>query len=150
MKRSDRISDYILAALTAGGGVAEMQRGAIAREFGCVPSQITYVLETRFTPENGYQIETRRGGGGYIRIIRIRDDPQEQLAEFIASVPHSLTEAEILHLLARLQTFSLLSAREAQILAACCSDSLISALPQPYRDRHRARTFINALHRLTV
>ena len=87
MKRSDRISDYILAALSAGGGIAEMQRGAIAREFGCVPSQITYVLETRFTPENGYLIETRRGGGGYIRIIRKRDDPQQQLAD-LCSVTH--------------------------------------------------------------
>ena len=150
MKRSDRISEYILAALAAGGGVTELQRGAIAREFGCVPSQITYVLETRFTPENGYRIETRRGGGGYIRIIHLRDDPQQQLAEFLNTLPPSLTEAEIFHLLKQLETFSLLSAREVRLLAACCCDDLIHTLPQPYRDRHRAKTFVMALHRLTV
>ena len=150
MKRSDRISDYILAALSAGGGIAEMQRGAMAREFGCVPSQITYVLETRFTPENGYQIETRRGGGGYIRIIRVRDDPEQQLAEFIASLPGALSEPDVLHLLERLMTFSLITEREARLLSACCSDVLLEPIPQPHRDRHRARTFANALHRLTV
>ena len=150
MKRSDRISDYILAALSAGGGIAEMQRGAIAREFGCVPSQITYVLETRFTPENGYLIETRRGGGGYIRILRVRDDPQQQLADFAASLPDRLTEPEVLRLLERLETFELRSARECRLLAACCADDLLEPLPQPYRDRHRAQTFASALHRLTV
>lgn len=150
MKRSDRISDYILAALSAGGGIAEMQRGAIAREFGCVPSQITYVLETRFTPENGYLIETRRGGGGYIRILRVRDDPQQQLADFTASLPDRLTEHDVLRLLERLETFELLSARECRLLAACCADDLLEPLPQPYRDRHRAQTFASALHRLTV
>ena len=150
MKRSDRISDYILAALSAGGGIAEMQRGAIAREFGCVPSQITYVLETRFTLENGYLIETRRGGGGYIRIIRVRDDPQQQLADFIGSLPNALSEPEVLRLLERLVTFSLLNEREAKLLAACCSDVLLEPINQPYRDRHRARTFATALHRLTV
>jgi transcriptional regulator CtsR len=150
MKRSDRISDYILAALSAGGGIAEMQRGAIAREFGCVPSQITYVLETRFTPENGYLIETRRGGGGYIRIIRKRDDPQQQLADFLHALPAALSEPEVLRLLERLITFSLLSEREARLLAACCSDALLEPINQPYRDRHRARTFATALHRLTV
>lgn len=150
MKRSDRISDYILAALSAGGGIAEMQRGAMAREFGCVPSQITYVLETRFTPENGYQIETRRGGGGYIRIIRVRDDPEQQLAEFIASLPGALSEPDVLHLLERLETFSLITEREARLLSACCSDALLEPIPQPHRDRHRARTFASVLHRLTV
>lgn len=150
MKRSDRISDYILAALSAGGGIAEMQRGAMAREFGCVPSQITYVLETRFTPENGYLIETRRGGGGYIRIIRVRDDPQQQLADFISSLPNALSEHDVLRLLERLVTFTLLNEREAKLLAACCSDALLEPIHQPYRDRHRARTFVTALHRLTV
>ena len=53
----------------------EVQRNELAQYFRCAPSQITYVLSTRFTPDHGYVIESRRGGGGYIRIVRLREEP---------------------------------------------------------------------------
>ena len=53
MKMSDTIADFILDCLSSGGGVAELQRRGLAERFSCVPSQINYVIETRFTPENG-------------------------------------------------------------------------------------------------
>ena len=64
MKMSDTIAAFILECLSDGGGVAELQRRGLAERFSCVPSQINYVIETRFTPENGYLVESRRGGGG--------------------------------------------------------------------------------------
>ena len=71
MKMSDVIADFIGEMLSNGGGVAELQRKSLADRFSCVPSQINYVIETRFTPENGYLVESQRGGGGFIRIIRL-------------------------------------------------------------------------------
>ena len=70
---SDAIAAYILGVMErTGNGTAELQRNTLAEELGCVPSQISYVLTSRFTPEKGYIVESRRGGGGYIRVQRVR------------------------------------------------------------------------------
>ena len=73
---TDMIAGFIQEALDDAGGVLEMQRGDLAQRFGCVPSQINYVMSTRFSPEHGYIVESRRGGGGYIRITRVHVDRQ--------------------------------------------------------------------------
>ena len=86
MKMSDVIADFIGEMLSNGGGVAELQRKSLADRFSCVPSQINYVIETRFTPENGYLVESQRGGGGFIRIIRLLDDLNETLLYSIQSL----------------------------------------------------------------
>lgn len=69
---SDNVAEYILELLQKDNGTAEIQRNELAGIIGCVPSQINYVLTSRFTPEQGYIVESRRGGGGYIRITRMR------------------------------------------------------------------------------
>ena len=94
MKMSDTIADFILDCLSSGGGVAELQRRGLAERFSCVPSQINYVIETRFTPENGYLVESRRGGGGYIRIVRVQDDKERMLLEAARSIGGRLTQNE--------------------------------------------------------
>lgn len=69
---SDSIERYLKGRLSrAVEGVIEIRRSEVAEQFDCVPSQINYVLETRFTPQRGYYVESRRGGGGYIRIMRL-------------------------------------------------------------------------------
>ena len=68
---SDIIAGFIDEILSDAGGIAELQRAELASRFNCVPSQINYVISTRFSPEHGYIVESRRGGGGYIRIKRI-------------------------------------------------------------------------------
>ena len=141
MKRSDRISDYILAALSAGGGIAEMQRGAIAREFGCVPSQITYVLETRFTPENGYLIETRRGGGGYIRIARIKYDKGTMLMHVVNTVGNSIDEATCRAHIYNLNYQNIISADTSRLILSAVSDKCYRELEPQVRDRVRAAIF---------
>ena len=67
---ADSIAKLIEEMLESGGGQLELKRNEMANQLGCVPSQISYVITSRFTPERGYIIESRRGGGGCIRIIR--------------------------------------------------------------------------------
>ena len=70
---SDLIASFLLEGLEeAENGVLEVQRSDLAQRFNCVPSQINYVMSTRFSPEHGYIVESRRGGNGYIRITRVR------------------------------------------------------------------------------
>ena len=72
--------------------MAEVQRKSLADRFSCVPSQINYVIETRFTPEHGYLVESQRGGGGYIRIVRLLDDKQRTLLEAARGIGGRLTQ----------------------------------------------------------
>lgn len=74
---SDLIAGFIQDALDEANGVLELQRSDLAQRFGCVPSQINYVMSTRFSPEHGYIVESRRGGGGYIRIRRVPNGPTD-------------------------------------------------------------------------
>ena len=87
MKMSDLITARILQLLNdSGTNVAEIQRNELASVIGCVPSQINYVLSSRFTPEHGYIIESRRGGGGYIRITRVSLDRASALMHIVNSI----------------------------------------------------------------
>ena len=71
MGLSDRIEAFINELMRDDENFAEFGRNELADIFGCVPSQINYVISTRFNPQKGYAVESRRGGGGYIRITRI-------------------------------------------------------------------------------
>ena len=71
MRMSDIVAQYISEILEQSGGNAEIQRNELAQTLGCVPSQINYVITSRFTPEQGYLVESRRGGGGYLSLIHI-------------------------------------------------------------------------------
>ena len=73
---SDIIAGFIDEVLSDAGGTAELRRAELATRFNCVPSQINYVISTRFSPEHGYIVESRRGGGGYIRIKRVAVDAE--------------------------------------------------------------------------
>ncbi len=73
MSMSNEIAKMILEMLS-DDGETEIQRNEMAQALGCVPSQINYVISSRFTPEQGYIVESRRGGGGYIRITRTKYD----------------------------------------------------------------------------
>ena len=80
---SDIIAGFIQQELDQAGGALELQRADLAQRFNCVPSQINYVMSTRFSPEHGYIVESRRGGGGYIRITRVQVDRQTLLMQVI-------------------------------------------------------------------
>ena len=113
MKMSDLIAECIAEMLSDGGGVAELSRKTLADRFSCVPSQINYVIETRFSPENGYLVESRRGGGGFIRIVRVMDDKQRMLLEAGRAVGGRLGQTDAARLTRSLVSAGLLTPREA-------------------------------------
>ena len=90
---SDLIASFLQDSLdTAEDGVLEVQRSELAQRFNCVPSQINYVMSTRFSPERGYIVESRRGGNGYIRITRVQVDRQTLMMHVINSLGSSVQD----------------------------------------------------------
>lgn len=150
MKMSDLIAASISEMLTDGGGVAELSRKMLADQFSCVPSQINYVIETRFSPENGYLVESRRGGGGFIRIVRVMDDKRRMLLEAGRAVGGRLGQSDAARLTQSLVSAGLLSTREGQLLMAACSDGALGELPPEYRDSVRASIYRCAIMGITT
>ena len=134
---SDAIERHLVERLEgAPAGAIEIQRAELAEMFGCVPSQVTYVLMTRFTPERGYLVEARRGGGGGIRITRLNLN----LAHVWAQVAGlgELDQARAEDIVDRLRRERLLSSRETAIILASVNRQVLG-LPLPDRDQLRAR-----------
>jgi transcriptional regulator CtsR len=138
---ADRIEEYLKWLLSSNPkGVIEVQRQELARAFACVPSQITYVLGTRFTVERGYLVESRRGGGGYVRIIRLPLRERRRFQEWVESVIGEYVSQEAGEaILARLCQEGLLSEREKILLKAAIHRQ---ALPLDLPDRDRVRAAI--------
>lgn len=141
MKMSDLIANFINELLMDGGGVAELQRKSLADQFSCVPSQINYVIETRFTPENGYAVESQRGGGGYIRIVRLMNSAQNTLAAVARGIGTELSQNEAAKLVRSLMQAELLTPREAQLLLSACSDGALAEQDSAQKNRLRASIF---------
>ncbi len=119
----------------------EFQRNLLAQDLGCVPSQINYVLSSRFTPERGYIVESRRGGGGFIKITRIAYDKNTLLMEVVSSVGGSIDEATVRAHLINLVYHDLISEREAALILAATADSVLRAVTYELRDKIRAALF---------
>ncbi len=140
MRISDEITAYILHIMEqAENGAAELQRNVLAEELGCVPSQITYVLSSRFTPAQGYLVESRRGGGGYVRIRRVA--PREQmtpLMHVVNSIGDELVPAAAEAILQSMVYQGFISQRSAGVMAAALSDRCYRDVPAEVRDRLRA------------
>ena len=140
MRISDEITAYILHIMEqAENGAAELQRNVLAEELGCVPSQITYVLSSRFTPAQGYLVESRRGGGGYIRIRRVT--PHEEmtpLMHVVNSIGDELVPAAAEAILQSMVYQGFINQRTAGVMAAALSDRCYRDVPAPMRDRLRA------------
>ena len=135
---SDLIAGFIQAELEATNGVLELQRSELAQRFNCVPSQINYVMSTRFSPERGYIVESRRGGNGYIRITRVRMDRQTLLMHVINSVGDTLDLPSARAIVGNLVESGAISAEAARCLLAAVSDRALQALPVVYRNALRA------------
>lgn len=119
-------------------GIAEIQRNELASKIGCVPSQINYVITSRFTPEQGYIVESRRGGGGYIRITRMVQSGHEMLAQAINSIGNQLNENTARMYAANLCDNGVISEEAARLLLAASCDQVYREVPQMSRDAVRA------------
>lgn len=145
MRISDSVANYILQMLNEENGIAEIQRNELASALGCVPSQINYVITSRFTPEQGYIVESRRGGGGYIRIIRRHMSKSDMIMHIVNSVGSSLDAASMRAMLRNLVETGVASDSDARLIAAALSDSSLVPAPKEYRDLLRASLFKNML-----
>lgn len=150
MKMSDSIAAFIMDCLSDGGGVAELQRRGLAERFSCVPSQINYVIETRFTPEHGYLVESRRGGGGYIRIVRVQDNKQRMLLEAARAVGGQMSQNEAARMIRSFMSIGLLTPREGALLMGACSDGALSEVCEADIDCLRASIFRCAIMGITT
>jgi len=137
---SDIIEKYLQQMLAASdSGMVEIKRSELADEFQCVPSQINYVISTRFTVEKGYLVESKRGGGGFIRIRRVRlHSQQEYFADLLLHIGNTIPQITADHVISRLLEDQLLTKREAILIGSIISRETLQ-LPIPLRDELRSR-----------
>ncbi|KIL34519.1 transcriptional regulator [Cohnella kolymensis] len=137
---SDLIESYLKQILqNSSEGTVEIQRSELAEKFSCVPSQINYVISTRFTLEKGYYVESKRGGGGYIRIQQVDLPSLEAVQRHIAqTVGDQIDQNAAEGLIYQLEEARFITAREAQLLRAGVSRDVL-VLVLPLRDQIRAK-----------
>jgi len=141
MRLSDSIENFIKTLLTEDSTEVELKRNELAEYFGCAPSQINYVLATRFSPDHGYLTESRRGGGGYIRIVRVVQSGSQRLLYLVNErIGDSLTEEECNRLVSQLQEQQVVSREEASVMAAALSSRALAVpIPEAMKNAMRAR-----------
>lgn len=145
MGLTDTIARFLTEMLDESPGELLVQRQELAQRFGVVPSQINYVLSSRFRPEQGYVIESRRGGGGYIRICRIKEDSETRVMHVVNSIGDALDGTTALHHLQNMVADGLMTREQGRLMAAAVSDKTLGSLERSARERVRADLFKNML-----
>ncbi|MBE5765903.1 MAG: CtsR family transcriptional regulator [Clostridiales bacterium] len=128
----------------------ELKRNELAQHFGCAPSQINYVLATRFSIDHGYVIESRRGGGGYVRIVRIqRSNDESAMSVLLNRIGNSIDEDSAAAIIMQLLERKIITIREAKLMRAAISQNAL-ALPVSTKDVLRAAIFRNMISQAFV
>lgn len=141
MSMSNEIAKLILDMLS-DDGETEIQRNEMAQHLGCVPSQINYVISSRFTPEQGYIVESRRGGGGYIKITRAKyDSKSAMLMHVVNSIGDSIDEASCKAHIYNLNYQNILSPEISKLMIAATGERCLREVPADLRDKVRASLF---------
>lgn len=141
MRLSDTIEEFIKMMLGQDEPQIELKRNELAEHFSCAPSQINYVLSTRFTPDHGYVIESRRGGGGFIRIIRINREEGELFSYMISErIGNTIDLRTAQILLQQLAEQNQITRDESEIMFAALTPQALSIpIPETLKDNIRAR-----------
>jgi len=135
---SDTIEQFIKDLMNEYEGKIELQRNELAQHFNCAPSQINYVLATRFTPDKGYIIESRRGGGGYIRVLRLSVETSEHLFRLVTTrIGEEISERDAHDVICRLVESDSIKKREGALMKAAVSDKALN-IPAMLKDKIRA------------
>lgn len=136
---SDIIEEFIVSMMTnREKDILEIQRNELAEYFNCAPSQINYVLATRFTPEKGYYIESKRGGGGYIKIIRVNVKDDKDIRKLlIGSIGNQITTQKAYNIIGNLADENFITKRESLMMKNALSNSALSSVE--YKNDLRAR-----------
>ena len=127
MRISNIIEEFIKEMLVENSEI-ELRRNELASRFNCVPSQINYVISTRFSPERGYSVESRRGGGGYIRITRTAPKDKSYILHAINAVGESISMTNCKAILGDMYNLGIINEREARIIMAAVNDNSIPVI----------------------
>lgn len=144
MRLSDIIENFIKELLEDTDGTIEIQRNELAEYFNCVPSQINYVITTRFNPNQGYYVESRRGGGGNIKIRRINITKSNYLMHIISSIGEKISMKEVDIFINNFLLNNIISEKEAKLIRIATSDNVLT-VPLDIKDSLRANIFKNLL-----
>ena len=129
MRISDEVAKYLLELLEESHGDIQIQRNELANNIGCVPSQINYVITSRFTPEHGYIVESRRGGGGYIRITRIKTEKSTAIMNIINSIGSKLDALSAEMIIKSLIQRGIISENTSKLMLSAVSDRVYTDIP---------------------
>lgn len=144
---SDLIEAYLKKILEDSETI-EIRRAEMANLFNCVPSQINYVINTRFTIQRGYIVESKRGGGGYIRIEKVKiTDNHHYLEEMNQLFDETISEKDAYAIIQKLYEEGILSKREGNLLLTVIAKSVLGR--SPYENRTRANLLHAILERLS-
>ena len=128
MRMSDIIEEFIKELLKEEEYV-EIQRNELAEQFNCVPSQINYVIQTRFKPSQGYYVESKRGGGGHILIKKVNITKSNYLMHIIASMENKITAGEVDIYISNFLSYEIINETEAKLLKVATSDNVLNISP---------------------
>ena len=145
---SEQIEKFLIATLGENDSI-DITRNSLAEYFSCVPSQINYVLETRFTVDRGYIVESKRGGGGFVKISKIKTKDSNDYLNglFLESIGDELSEKRFSQILDKLVSDNIMSESERVLVEASLSDDSLS-MPFTIRDKVRAKAFKNVILKL--
>ena len=143
MRMSDIIEEFI-KELFDNEDIIEIQRNELAEQFNCVPSQINYVISTRFKPSQGYYVESKRGGGGHITIKKVNNTKSDYIMHIINNIGAEISSNEVDVLISDFLTYNILNTKEAKLLKAATSDNVLQ-LDKKIKDKVRARILKNML-----
>ncbi|SMH69388.1 transcriptional regulator of class III stress genes [Latilactobacillus curvatus] len=150
--QSQNISDIIeayLKKILADNEQIEIRRSEIAKLFNCVPSQINYVINTRFTEQRGYVVNSKRGGGGYIRIVKVQFlDDRDFLEALIENVDTQISQADTLAIIQKLYDEQILSQKEGNLILAATSPQTLAVNNKQLEEQLRAQILVAVLERL--
>ncbi len=144
MNLSDLIEDYIIKEINKEQQV-ELRRSELAQIFNCVPSQINYVISTRFIPELGFYVESKRGGGGYIKISKINLSKSEHLSEVLNKIGSNMSQSVMDVYLRELLRYNIIDEKNANIISAALSEKSLIQVDKLKRDSVRADCFKNII-----
>ena len=148
---SDIIESFIKEMIEDMDGAVEIQRNELANRFNCVPSQINYVISTRFSTDKGYYVESRRGGGGYISIKRLNaGSVSEYLMHIITSIGDKLSQHTCEIFIQNFVDYDIISEQEAGLMKAATSDKALVAVSPELRDEIRMTILKNMLMSLVI
>ena len=144
MNLSDLIEQYIMEAI-ADSEQVELKRSEIAQEFNCVPSQINYVISTRFIPELGFYVESKRGGNGYIKISRINLSKSDYVKDLIYNIGGKMSQSVMEVYLRELLRYNVIDDKNSSIISAEIKKKSLNQVEKLKRDQVRADMFKNIL-----